>query len=87
MTLSNYITYKRVIMARDLIQHGVKAKDAAIQCGFRDYTTFINVIISIFKVAPSANHPTKDNDPTLKTAFIRRCKARPAVTMFYGVFV
>lgn len=66
MTLSNYITYKRVIMARDLIQHGVKAKDAAIQCGFRDYTTFYKCNYKYFKVAPSANHPTKDNDPTLK---------------------
>ncbi len=62
MTLSSYITYKRVIMARDLIQHGVKAKDAATQCGFRDYTTFYKCNYKYFKVAPSANHPTKEKD-------------------------
>ncbi len=69
MTLSNYIMWKRVILARNLIQRNVKVKDAVIQCGFHDYTTFYKCNYKYLKVPPSYNHTTKDKDPLLQNGF------------------
>ena len=69
MTLSNYITWKRVILARNLIQRNVKVKDALALCGFNDYTTFYKCNYKYLKVPPSYNHTTKDNDPLLQFGF------------------
>ena len=69
MTLSNYITWKRVILARNLIQRNVKVKDAVVMCGFNDYTTFYKCNYKYLKVPPSYNHTTKGKDPLLQNGF------------------
>lgn len=69
MTLSNYISWKRVILARNLIQQNVKIMDAMTQCGFKDYTTFYKCNYKYLNVPPSHNHSTKENDPLLRNGF------------------
>ena len=40
-TIHNYITSKRLLMARSLISQGIPVMKAALASGFRDYTTFV----------------------------------------------
>ena len=40
-TIHNYITSKRLLMARSLISQGMPVMKAAQASGFHDYTTFV----------------------------------------------
>lgn len=40
MSIYQYILTRRVILAQQLIQQGAKPRDACVQCGFSDYTSF-----------------------------------------------
>ena len=48
-----YITAKRLIMARELLQRGESAKKAAESCGFKDYSVFYKAYIKRFGEKPS----------------------------------
>lgn len=39
-TVMDYVHYKRIVMARQLILNGTTAQDAASECGFGDYSVF-----------------------------------------------
>lgn len=39
-TIHSYVTSKRLLLARSLIARGTPVMKAALQSGFRDYTTF-----------------------------------------------
>lgn len=52
-TIHNYITSKRLLMARSLISQGMPVMKAAHASGFRDYTTFVRAYKKQFGKAPS----------------------------------
>lgn len=52
-TIHNYITNKRLLMARSLISQGMPVMKAAQASGFRDYTTFVRAYKKQFGKAPS----------------------------------
>ena len=52
-TIHNYITSKRLLMARSLISQGMPIMKAALASGFRDYTTFVRAYKKQFGKAPS----------------------------------
>ena len=52
-TIHNYITSKRLLMARALISQGMPVMKAALASGFRDYTTFVRAYKKQFGKAPS----------------------------------
>lgn len=52
-TIHNYITSKRLLMARSLISQGIPVMKAALASGFRDYTTFVRAYKKQFGKAPS----------------------------------
>ena len=52
-TIHNYITSKRLLMARSLISQGMPVMKAALASGFRDYTTFVRAYKKQFGKAPS----------------------------------
>lgn len=52
-TIHNYITSKRLLMARSLISQGMPVMTAAQASGFHDYTTFVRAYKKQFGKAPS----------------------------------
>lgn len=52
-TIHNYITSKRLLMARSLICQGMPVMKAAQASGFHDYTTFVRAYKKQFGKAPS----------------------------------
>lgn len=52
-TIHNYITCKRLLMARSLISQGMPVMKAAQASGFHDYTTFVRAYKKQFGKAPS----------------------------------
>ena len=52
-TIHNYITSKRLLMARSLISQGMPVMKAAQASGFHDYTTFVRAYKKRFGKAPS----------------------------------
>ena len=52
-TIHNYITSKRLLMARSLISQGMPVMKAAQASGFHDYTTFVRAYKKQFCKAPS----------------------------------
>ena len=52
-TIHNYISSKRVLLARSLISQETPVLKAAQQSGFRDYTTFIRAYKKQFGTTPS----------------------------------
>ena len=51
-TVIDYIRYKRVILAKQLLQSGESAIDAALQSGFSDYSTFYRSYMKYEGVSP-----------------------------------
>ena len=56
-TVFEYITYKRIALARQLLENGVPAKAAAAQVGYNDYSTFFRAYKKIIGTAPTAEAP------------------------------
>ena len=52
-TIHNYITSKRLLMARSLMRQGMPVMKAAQASGFHDYTTFVRAYKKQFGKAPS----------------------------------
>ena len=52
-TLHNYITNKRLLLARNLIAEGTPVIKAARQCGFKEYSTFVRAYKRQFSKVPS----------------------------------
>jgi AraC-like DNA-binding protein len=64
-TVSHYIRIKRLGFARQEIQQGVCAEEAAYKVGFRDYSNFFKAYKSFYGSAPSAQRPTGDQHPRI----------------------
>ena len=52
-SIHTYLSDKRLLLARDLIQSGVSATDACFQCGFRSYSAFSRAYGKLFGVTPT----------------------------------
>ncbi len=52
-SIHTYLSDKRLLLARDLIQAGVSATDACFQSGFRSYSAFSRAYGKLFGVTPT----------------------------------
>lgn len=53
-TVFEYIAYKRIALARQLLENGIPAKEAAVQVGYNDYSTFFRAYKKIIGSAPTS---------------------------------
>lgn len=51
-TIGNYITEKRLMLAKDLVQKGSSLTQACYQSGFKNYSTFSRAFKKVFKTLP-----------------------------------
>ena len=51
-TLGNYISKKRLLLAKELILSGLSPDQACFQCGYRDYSTFFRAYRKLFGHSP-----------------------------------
>ncbi|ROR26355.1 AraC-like DNA-binding protein [Mobilisporobacter senegalensis] len=51
-TIGNYITEKRLLLAKNLVQNGSSITDACFQSGFKNYTTFLRAFKKKFHTIP-----------------------------------
>ena len=51
-TLSNYVSAKRLIKARELLLAGIPAQQVSAECGFREYSTFYRAYQKKYGVSP-----------------------------------
>lgn len=58
-TLAGYIQEKRLLMAREQIRLGAPATQAALDCGFRDYSAFAKAFKQKFSASPVHFSPGK----------------------------
>lgn len=59
-TVWEYITIKRLFLARERITSGLQPTDVYSQCGFKDYTTFFRAYKQHFGVSPKYHGPHKE---------------------------
>ena len=52
-TVMDYLTYKRIVMARQLMLNGDSASAAAQKCGFGDYSSFYRAYRKVMGYSPS----------------------------------
>ena len=53
-TLGNYISRKRLLLAKELILSGTAPAQACFDCGYRDYSTFSRAYRRLFSESPGA---------------------------------
>lgn len=63
MSPKSYVTRKRVLQARILLNRNVKIDDVMAQCGFGDYTTFYKAHAKYYNYPPSDNYARGGYDP------------------------
>ncbi|MDF2611974.1 MAG: rhaS 9 [Lachnospiraceae bacterium] len=51
-TIGNYITEKRLLLAKNLVQNGSSITDACYQSGFKNYSTFSRAFKKAFHTVP-----------------------------------
>ncbi len=51
-TIGNYITEKRLLFAKNLVQNGCSVTEACFQSGFRNYSTFSRAFKNAFHTVP-----------------------------------
>lgn len=51
-TVGNYVTQKRLLLARELILSGTASTQACYLCGYKDYSTFLRAYRSLFHESP-----------------------------------
>ena len=54
ITVHQYITKKRLILAKDMIKSGTSASEAAKHSGFNNYSTFYRAYINEYGVSPNS---------------------------------
>ena len=52
-TIGNYITEKRLLLARDLLRSGTPVTSVCFDCGFKNYSTFSRAYKKYFESTPS----------------------------------
>lgn len=58
LTVYEYLTRKRLLHARDLIEKGVRATEACYRSGFRSYSSFTRSYAKIFGTTPTGRMDT-----------------------------
>ena len=58
-TIWEYTIIKRLLLARQYIQDGMPAGEAAEACGWKDYSSFYRSYKTRFHVSPAADYPRK----------------------------
>ena len=61
-SIHGYLTEKRLLLARRLLEQGEVPSEAAIQAGYQDYSTFSRAYKKQFGCGPSADARTKQHD-------------------------
>lgn len=56
-TVMDYVIYKRIVMAKQLILNGYSAKEAAAHAGFGDYSVFYRSYRKIMNCSPGSDKP------------------------------
>ncbi len=51
-TIGNYITEKRLLLAKNMVQNGYSITEACFQSGFKNYSTFSRAFKKAFKTIP-----------------------------------
>lgn len=51
-TVMDYLRYKRVIYAKQLLEKGRTAEEVSLECGFSDYTTFYRAYCKVLQHSP-----------------------------------
>ena len=59
-----YITKKRLTIAKDMIKNGISAQETAESCGFKDYSVFYRAYVKQFGKAPKHNQANQYIAPT-----------------------
>lgn len=62
-SLWEYVTIKRLLAARAMLQRGESAADACLACGFSDYSAFYRAYQKHFHHAPRADAPLAGHAP------------------------
>ena len=52
-TIHLYITQKRLMLAKDCIDSGMRATEACYRCGFRSYSSFTRACAKHFGTTPT----------------------------------
>ena len=60
-SIHNYITEKRLHLARELIRSGANASEACYNCGYQDYSAFARAYKKCFGLPPS-KHPDTESE-------------------------
>lgn len=60
-TLGNYISSKRLLMARNMIRSGTAATQACFECGFGNYSAFYRAYRKVYGASPGAAMQDKDD--------------------------
>ena len=63
-TIHNYITERRLFLARDLMAHGINSTDACFRSGFGSYSSFSRAFSKLFGTTPTGR-PGKERADTL----------------------
>ena len=61
-SIHGYLTEKRLLLARRLLEQGSVPSEAAIQAGYQDYSTFSRAYKKQFGCGPSADAHSKQHD-------------------------
>ena len=56
-TIHSYLTEKRLLLAQQLLSQGIPLGEAALRCGYQEYSTFSRAYKKQFGRAPSAKWP------------------------------
>ncbi|MGN1267565.1 MAG: AraC family transcriptional regulator [Dorea sp.] len=51
-TIGNYISSKRLLLAKELILNGMPVIEACLECGYKDYSTFSRAYKQLFHESP-----------------------------------
>lgn len=58
VTVKHYLTVKRLVRAKQLIDAGQRATHVYLQCGFNDYSSFYRAYVKYYGTAPTAREDT-----------------------------
>lgn len=58
MTIHSYLTQRRLLLAKDLINQGIRATEACYRCGFRSYSSFTRAYGKQFGTTPTGRRDT-----------------------------